>query len=451
MAETNIENNFVSLSYDSYLETAEKAFKNVKTTEVLILNEYDAFTTTMKLQKEQYATMSSEDNEGKASLKENFIKNIKTMFLKIWEFIVDVFSKLCEIVISLIKSLIIFIQKKRIQSANIIKSINEKGIVGYKVNNGKIFEKILSDDLVSINSITDLTDPNSFVANHIGIFSKLTSKNLKTFVELPILVKNNESIFNVDSLNKYLLTEVNKDDESVEEKINVLEEASKSFYAYAVFGNEVDPKHNKYKNTDLFMQVAPYLLSKDINSAAHDIVMGITKPKQSKISIAEYFQVDNKISNPNSVFKILSNSFRQYTDLTNLILGNNGYLSKLEDILKRYKERAKEDQSNIKAMQKYITKVVEDMNSETYNEKISHRYNRFTNIIMNVKNAKTHFIRLRQCVIIDILTLFSIENKAWVTLTGKGALLKDADEIKPEDTTPSIFRTDNAPELALNK
>ena len=205
MAETNIENNFVSLSYDSYLETAEKAFKNVKTTEVLILNEYDAFTTTMKLQKEQYATMSSEDNEGKASLKENFIKNIKTMFLKIWEFIVDVFSKLCEIVISLIKSLIIFIQKKRIQSANIIKSINEKGIVGYNVNNGKIFEKILSDDLVSINSITDLTDPNSFVANHIGIFSKLTSKNLKTFVELPILVKNNESIFNVDSLNKYLL------------------------------------------------------------------------------------------------------------------------------------------------------------------------------------------------------------------------------------------------------
>ena len=149
----------------------------------------------MKLQKEQYATMSSEDNEGKASLKENFIKNIKTMFLKIWEFIVDVFSKLCEIVISLIKSLIIFIQKKRIQSANIIKSINEKGIVGYNVNNGKIFEKILSDDLVSINSITDLTDPNSFVANHIGIFSKLTSKNLKTFVELPILVKNNESIF----------------------------------------------------------------------------------------------------------------------------------------------------------------------------------------------------------------------------------------------------------------
>ena len=308
MAETNIENNFVSLSYDSYLETAEKAFKNVKTTEVLILNEYDTFTTTMKLQKEQYATMSSEDNEGKASLKENFIKNIKTMFLKIWEFIVDVFSKLCEIVISLIKSLIIFIQKKRIQSANIIKSINEKGIIGYNVNNGKIFEKILSDDLVSINSITDLTDPNSFVANHIGIFSKLTSKNLKTFVELPILVKNNESIFNVDSLNKYLLTEVNKDDESVEEKINVLEEASKSFYAYAVFGNEVDPKHNKYKNTDLFMQVSPYLLSKDINSTAHDIVMGITKPKQSKISIAEYFQVDNKISDPNSVFKILSNS-----------------------------------------------------------------------------------------------------------------------------------------------
>ena len=451
MAETNVENNFVSLSYDSYLETAEKAFKNVKTTEGLILNEYDAFTTTMKLQKEQYATMSSEDNEGKTSLTEKFVQNIKKMFLKIWEFIVDVFSKLYEIIISLIKSLIIFIQKKRIQSANIIKSINEKGIVGYNVNNGKIFEKILSDDMVSINSITDINDPNSFVANHIGIFSKLTSKDLKTFVDLPILIKNNESIFNVESLNKYLLTNVAKDDEDVDEKIKVLETSAQDYYAYAVFGNEIDPKHNKYKETDLFTQVETQLRSKDITGVAHNIVMGISKPKQSKISIAEYFQVDNKTTDPNSVLKILSNSFRQYTDLTNLILGNNGYLSKLEDVLKRYKERAKEDQANIKAMQKFISKVVETMNTETYNEKISHRYNTFTNIVMYVKNAKTHFIRLRQCVIVDILSLYSIENKAWITLTGKGALLKDADEIKPEDTTPSVFRTDNAPELALDK
>ena len=62
-------------------------------------------------------------------------------------------------------------------------------------------------------------------------------------------------------------------------------------------------------------------------------------------------------------------------------------------------------------------------------------FNRFTNIVSKVKRIKTHFIRLRQKVILNIMSMYSIENKAWWTLLKGGKAM--GSNIEDETNTVS--------------
>lgn len=438
--DASTESNFVSLSYDEYLTSAEKTFHDVRATEGLILNQYDSFSTAMKLHKEQFSTLSAEDGEGKMKLTEKFVQNIKTMFLKIWQFLVEIFSKIGEIVISLIKSLIIFIQKKRIQSTNLVKLFEEKGIAGYNVANKDIFAKIFADKTIMIDTVTNSEVASDFVGDHLSIFTKLNSPQLKAFVNLPIYEKNNKSVFNIDALKSALMTNSITNDDDLDMLLN----DAREYYSQAVFSNEIG---KEYKPTDVYAVIKDKLDSKDMEGAAHKIVLGLTsKPKKEKVPLNKYFGIET--TEGNATIEKLKVAFSDYVNLSSTVLGNNGYLMKLEGVLKRYKERVKTDHENIKAMQKYINDAVAKMNADSYDQQLSGRYNKFTNVVMFVKQAKTHFIRLRQCVIIDILTLFSIENRAWMLLSGKGKVFNDADEIPVDDkNTSSVFNANNEPSL----
>ena len=50
---------------------------------------------------------------------------------------------------------------------------------------------------------------------------------------------------------------------------------------------------------------------------------------------------------------------------------------------------------------------------------------------------------MRQTVILDIITLFDIENQAWYKITGKGGLLKDSFGFKDD------AKFDNEPIISL--
>jgi hypothetical protein len=49
---------------------------------------------------------------------------------------------------------------------------------------------------------------------------------------------------------------------------------------------------------------------------------------------------------------------------------------------------------------------------------------------------------LRQCVILDIITLFSIENTAWYIITGKGQNFLELEKVDDLDVNDTLRDTD---------
>jgi hypothetical protein len=165
--------------------------------------------------------------------------------------------------------------------------------------------------------------------------------------------------------------------------------------------------------------------------------MGTTKPVFKSIPLIEYFGCDQ--TNNEKVFK---KAWTDYINDTKLVLDPNGYISTIEETLKRYKDIASNDSKNIKIMKDFITKQLNTIGTgETEaDQKAQHKIKRFTKLIIGVKNVKNHFIRLRQTVILDLITLYSIENRAWYLASGKKELIekyKDLDDerkILPDET-----------------
>lgn len=261
----NDEGKFVSLSYESYLSDAIKSFKEIKSVENMIFSEEDTFTSKLSIIKNQYKTMSTEDD--KASMFDKFKTTIKTWFMKIWEFLCTIFSKIQEIVISLIKSLIIFIQKKRMQSHNIIKMIEDKGLTGYNANNNEIISKMFEKNPTV--KTYELPGGELNRLNASGIYNLIRNPELKEFITASIVLKNPNSIFSTDSLTKYFNKELFKEDDSENKKLDTLSYAVDEMYGQAILANEVDPRH-KGRNF-LIDKYKHLIVNRDITSLAHKI------------------------------------------------------------------------------------------------------------------------------------------------------------------------------------
>ena len=73
-----------------------------------------------------------------------------------------------------------------------------------------------------------------------------------------------------------------------------------------------------------------------------------------------------------------------------MLIDGIGYIQILQDTLKKYKDQAKADNDNIKAMQKLVIEKLNSIGDKDPNgEKVQNRLKRFTSIVMKVKNVKS--------------------------------------------------------------
>lgn len=412
--------NIVNFSFENFLQDSIDAFKDIKSKDLDIIASSESVEDEINMIKSQYQQMSKESTEAN-ELKTNFSVKIKNFFIKVWAMICDIFYKFAEIVVNLIKSLIIFIQKKRLQAKSIISMMKDKGLNGLTADGEDIYEMIQKNGY-KIKSYISETKPAIFDNVH----RRLNNPELKQFVKTAIILKNKDSIFDIDSLKKYLQQDLIGNDNPDETKLTNLENAVNYLYSQAVFFGEVSPNHKKDSNfVDNYKDL---LETRSITKVAHKITYGVDEVKFIETDLSTFFDVN---SDDETKFRV---AWIQYCQDTKLVLDQGGYIDTLEEVLKRYKDIAKNDAQNIKELSNYIKAQLEGMDSNA-DPKVQGKIKRFTNLMINVKNIKNHFIRLRQSVILDVITLYSMENRAWYLATGKADITNLA---KDESDTANV-------------
>lgn len=412
-----------NLSFEKYLTDSIESFKSIKKADNDIIQTDKSFEESIKLIKKTYQSMSKESVEAEET-KLKFGDKVKNWFIKVWSIIAEIFSKLSEVVLQLVKALIIFIQKKRIQATSIINMMKENAIKGLNVEGKHIYETITNEGYTIRTLTPDMDNLDGY--DFLSVSEQLKNNMLKEFIKSPIITKNKDSIFNTEALKKYFEQELIHEENVNEQKMNELENAINYLYSQGVLYGEVSPNHTKSGALINFLKED--LNNHNISAVAHKLVMGTTQPKYVTIPLTKFF--GSNWANEEVVFR---QAWMCYVNDTKLALDNGGYISTIEEMLKRYKDIAANDNKNIKMMKDYIVSQLEKLGTNVSEEsqKLQHKVKRFTKLILGVKNIKNHFIRLRQSVILDIITLYSMENRAWYLASGKKELIEKYQEIDP--------------------
>ena len=215
--------NIVNLSFESYLQDSIDAFKALRSKDLEIERSGESVDEEIRVIKAQYNQMSHESAEA-GELKASFSSKVKNFFIKVWATICDIFYKFAEIVVNLIKSLIIFIQKKRLQATSIINLMKDKGIKGLTADGRDIYELIKQNgyNIKSFN-LGGENLPKSDGAKFNNIHARLNNVDLKQFVKSAIILKNKDSIFNIESLEKYFKQDLIGNENPDEQKLANLE------------------------------------------------------------------------------------------------------------------------------------------------------------------------------------------------------------------------------------
>lgn len=423
-----------NLSFEKYLADSIESFKSIKKADSDIIQTDKSFEESIKLIKKTYQSMSKESVEAEET-KLKFGDKVKNWFIKVWSIIAEIFSKLSEVVLQLVKALIIFIQKKRIQATSVINMMKENAIKGLNVEGKRIYETITNEGYTIRTLTPDMDNLDGY--DFLAVSEQLKNNMLKEFIKSPIITKNKDSIFNTEALKKYFEQELIHEENVNEQKMNELENAINYLYSQGILYGEVSPNH--IKSGSLINFLKEDLNNHNISAVAHKLVMGTTQPKYVTIPLTKFF--GSNWANEEVVFR---QAWMCYVNDTKLALDNGGYISTIEEMLKRYKDIAANDNKNIKMMKDYIVSQLEKLGTNVSEEsqKLQYKVKRFTKLILGVKNIKNHFIRLRQSVILDIITLYSMENRAWYLASGKKELIEKYQEIDPgmelpDDTKPA--------------
>lgn len=429
MTVIDVDSKYVRLSFEDYLGESVECFKSISAANQKLEETRESFYENINFLKRSYSMQSTED--GKEQDKKKFGTKVKEFIIKAWSLIVSVFSKIVEIVVYLIKSIIIFVQKKLVQFNSIYKIFQKHGnIRGFNNANGNIIVEMLTNS-TPIKTITN----NGVSFSHDVIVKNCFLRN--TDLEKIVKQKLTENSRNTATSIQYIRDSIQfkksivtpQELASEERKLGIIEEAVDELYRNGVYAN-MSGLSRAIQFYNLKNGSAP-----KIDNVAHQIVLGIPDKKYQTLNLFDYFKGSISMGdaqNKNVNWDYLEMAFEEYYKTSELVLGNSGgkkgYVQLLEANLKEYKEMAKRDKKLIDAMNKdiilEINKIM-DVDTPESKSKFS-RINKITNIITKVKNIKTHYIRFRQQIIIDILSVYSIENKAWWALVNKGKYLKRA-------------------------
>ncbi len=387
--------------------------------------------------------------------KKTFGTKIREFFIKAWTFIVSIFSKISDVVSYLIKTIIIFVQKKKVQMNSIFKLFEKNGgIKGFNETNKNLIINMLTND--KLMKTVNIGNKNYI---HRDVCNILSNKKLELFVNLKISADDRTKETSLEYIRNKIKTESDdqlvSDTHTTESKFKVIEDTIIKFYMNGVLLNSVSSVNKTGLNIEsVFGNNAQFAKevfdTNKIDEIAHIFTYGIPeRPKVGEVKLIEYFDGSVGASdNKNVNFEKLSEFFTEYYNMSKKLFDSkDGYISKIETTLKLYKEITKKDQKLISEMNKSIiaevNKYIDDETPEA-RAKIS-LFHRITKIVMKIKDIKSHFIRLRQQVIINIMNLYSIENKAWWALVGNGKYLKN--EYKEGDDGISSYNIIKKPDI----
>lgn len=435
-------------TFGTYLNESLECFKQVCNMAKQLNHTQETFCEEIRFLKSTYRTRSTEDE--KQQDKKTFGTKIKEFFLKIWGFFVRIFKAIGDIVVNLIKSIIIFVSKKRLQMNSIFKMFEKDGgLRGFNLKNGNVFEKTFTKEIKTIAK-GDTKD----AYNHETIYQYLTTKHLQNFINTKIQYNNRNSPSNIENIKAMFkairenqLYPGQKEKDSLMNTLMQAKTVVDSIYASAIISNEIVPPGGTispgaiaqkavqeiFAGKDLATKGELFIEGK-VDSIANYLVFGQEKKTMDNIQLSIYFGTKD-------IGPKLEDNFKEYYELSNIVLGKNGYIEKIENTLKEYKKWAKEDHKSIVEMNNVIIKEINSYVDDESPEAKSKlwAYRNITDIVSRVRRIKSHFIRLRQQVLINIMTMYSIENKAWWVLSGRGKNFKDhineGDEIKDDTIT----------------
>ena len=427
---------FIHLSFEEYIADSKKDFEEIKKLNTSLVKNDRSFENDIRMIKEAYANRSLEDT-GKDQ-KIAFGTRIKEFFLKLWKMICVIFERISALVVNLIKSIIIFLKKKKLQSNLIFQKVESAGgVKAYNFRNDDIIGKAFAKN----PTVKVLASPKKANAclGHDYVIGRLNSKMLKSFMSVKVNADNPKSMYDFEIL-KQRLVDLNKTKTADKLKIlSGLEVAVKSWYARAVFFNEPEPSAGQTAFAEATYErdtIANFLLTRNVDALAQYLVLGQSNPKYLNAPLRAYFGLTGY--NPAIDITKLAIYFEEYYNTSQLVIGNGGYIEQLERVLKTYNAAAKRDAKTIKSMRDSIIAAITgiaNMDDSTAKEtgKSYDFYNRLTNVVQQIKLMKTHFIRLRQTALIDIINLYSMENTAWSILTGNWKKVDPNDAIMNDE------------------
>lgn len=383
-----------SLSYESYFGESVENLLKCDSLDKDIFNVTRDYETTAKMLKTKYA--NSLEFAEQDEMKISFGANIKNWFIKVWAFIVSVFQNITYSIINMIKALILYIQKKRTVNQSVYKIINDNF---FNVSNGlhthtdDRFKKLASDPKFYSVKTKDVGGSGKGLT-FSDIHARLNDANIHWFIyDNKIILKNNKSLFNLNTLKQFAASDLAK--EGSEESLTALEDNIGKLAAQGIIAGEVSANVNSNMNkyTELIKN------GNNPKDIADLITYGSVSISNMDMSTIEFLGISGNSSA--SVAKLL----RMYLDDSKKIIGKGGYIDVLTEVLKKYRSIAVEDSKIIKEISSFITSQL-----TVYSDKpeIVSKYKRFTHMMVNIKSVKTKFVALRQGIIGNLLTMYSI-------------------------------------------
>lgn len=467
MALENISNNSdtVVLSYESYFR---EACNHMMACESILQNDItqvdNMYATTAKVLKQHFAR-SQEDVEAVKIVKRDWKENIKQWFVKIWAFIVSIFEKIALAVVSFVKSMIVYITKKRMASKDMVENVKAAITKLQTENNTPALTEILTILSKQRCKSFDIGRRRDF-ATIYDIHEMINNDKLKQFLQKnTVYVNNSKSIFNLRLLEEILKTNVNEkitnrmvlqnmttdqiatmlQQYSKEDKLVEIENNVNALLSQAVLCGET-PNNMPLSNTgfvdswisEVFTEASYYWghgtgLSKPdqmftnnngIIAIANYLTYGVPKTivMKSNIRTGNFFKMPmNGEMISMAGIQMLPRAMDLYLQDYVTVCGNGGYIDQINDVLKKYTAKANEDAKHIKHIKEYIEKqlvIIENttdyhnIGSVNYNNALKGQVKRYTQIINKVTNVKTHFVALRQYIIGNLISMLSMEESA---------------------------------------
>lgn len=433
----------LSLSYEKFFNDSIKCENDIATSLQSIEDIKKDYANTAKVLKEKFKTFSFESGENSDVVKNKFFTNIKNFFIKVWAAIVTIFEKILFLIQNLIKSLILYIKKHIVIKNSLYTRIKKEDAYLSFNNPSDIMRKHITKMLNEKMRISSITVNDNMRMDFPSLVNTLRTSTLAKFVTTKIIVDNKHSTFNTDALSQLLgdiavIEGIQGFDGDT--KLHEISERVTDFAAKSVLYGEIDgDSQMRSSYNEIFLDQANlYELAKtrNIKGLANRIVFQSDNIKCEDMSLSSFFNLTN-IENTESNVSIILQEMRKflydYENVADLVIGKGGYLDVLTEVLKRYLVAANKDTGNVKKMKESIIKFMNSVdNNNEEGQKITNRCKKFTNLIVRVQTIKNDFIMLRQHVIGNILTAFSIIDKGLSAILIPGSV-KDNDLAKNEN------------------